>query len=264
MGTKDFLPKRRKCCHSVFIKYHNYREENGFTLLELIIALSILTVIVVLTFSAMRLGIKAWETGDERIDFLYRVKYIVDLIEKEISSSYPYYFSKDGANKNKILAFKGLQHSINFISSIVSYDPSVSPGGFREVTFYLDVDEEKKGKQMMMKEKIIKPYQVFGKTKEENIRSIVLLEGVQDLNFRYYRLKSHSSEKFEYDGEWVENFTFTEEDEKKNNMILPRAIEVTMVIQAGKEGTNESIKTFYLPPFVVLLNAGMEFRFNKK
>ena len=107
--------------------------EEGFTLLELVVTLTILTIIVVLAFGAFRLGIKAWETGDERVDFFYRMKYLVDLMEKEISSGYPYYIRQNNENEDKTLAFRGFPNIISFISSAKSSDLSLPTDKLRKV-----------------------------------------------------------------------------------------------------------------------------------
>ena len=228
--------------------------EDGFTLLELIVTLTILTIIVVLAFGAFRLGIKAWETGDERVDFFYRMKYLVDLMEKEISSIHPYYFQQDNKNEDKKLAFQGQPNLISFISSTKSSDLSLPTDKLRKVSFYFEEDK----KLLIMTEEIIQLYNPFSKTGKKKIRSITLSKDITDLRFRYYVLNSVNRD-IENDGEWVANFSSNEKDINKDN--LPRAVEVTIATQTQKEGINKKIETFYLPSFIILLNAGMEFRF---
>ncbi len=228
--------------------------EDGFTLLELIVTLTILTIIVVLAFGAFRLGIKAWETGDERVDFFYRMKYLVDLMGKEISSIHPYYFQQDNKNEDKKLAFQGQPNLISFISSTKSSDLSLPTDKLRKVSFYFEEDK----KLLIMTEEIIQLYNPFSKTGKKKIRSITLSKDISDLRFRYYVLNSVNSD-IENDGEWVANFSSNEKNINKDN--LPRAVEVTIATQTQKEGINKKIETFYLPSFIILLNAGMEFRF---
>lgn len=259
MGTINFSPK---ILRNVFYKFKNYGDKNGFTLLELIIALTILTLIIVLAFGSFRIGLKAWETGDKRIDLLYRMKFLVDLMEKEISSSYPHYYFKDDKKKETILAFTGLEDSVSFMSSLESNDLTISNIGLREVSFYIDRGEDKKEHLLMMTEEIIQTPQTFGETVQRTIRSIVLAKDVIDITFRYYKLKSGSPGKYQYEGEWVDNYTSPKEE--INEQVLPRAIEVTVTVETNKKGINKSIETFYLPPFIIPLNAGMEYRFNKK
>lgn len=228
--------------------------DDGFTLLELIVTLTILVIIIAFAFGAFRLGIKAWETGDERVDFFYRMKYLVDLMGKEISSIHPYYFQQDNKNEDKKLAFQGQPNLISFISSTKSSDLSLPTDKLRKVSFYFEEDK----KLLIMTEEIIQLYNPFSKTGKKKIRSITLSKDISDLRFRYYVLNSVNSD-IENDGEWVANFSSNEKDINKDN--LPRAVEVTIATQTQKEGINKKIETFYLPSFIILLNAGMEFRF---
>ena len=179
--------------------------EDGFTLLELIVTLTILTFILVLAFGAFRLGTKAWETGGERMDFFYRMKYLVDLMEKEISSIHPYYFRQDNENEDKKLAFQGLPNFISFISSTKSSDLSLLANKLRKVSFYFEEDK----KLLIMTEEIIHLYNPFSKTIKKKIRSITLAKDVSNLRFRYYILNK-ANRDIENGGEWVANFSSNE------------------------------------------------------
>ncbi len=228
--------------------------DDGFTLLELIVTLTILVIIIAFAFGAFRLGIKAWETGDERVDFFYRMKYLVDLMEKEISSGYPYYIRQNNENEDKALAFRGFPNIISFISSAKSSDLSLPTDKLRKVSFHFEEDK----KLLIMTEEIVQLYNPFSESSKKKIRSIILAKDISDLRFRYYILHN-ANRDIENDGEWVENFSSNEKNFNKEN--LPRAIEVTIAMQTQKEEINKNSKTFYLPPFIILLNAGMELRF---
>jgi len=58
----------------------------GFTLLELLIALTILAVIVVIIFGALRIGIRAWEKGERDLDARQRQRIVLDLIKRQLAS----------------------------------------------------------------------------------------------------------------------------------------------------------------------------------
>lgn len=240
---------------SILNKYQIHREENGFTLLELIVSLTILTIIIVLVFSTIRIGIKAWETGNERVDFFYRVKYLVDLMEKEIHSIHPYYYSEDANNKEKILAFQGSRNSIRFISSLDSSYPS-SPGGLREISFYIDKNIENDKTELKMTERTVQSGRPFRTGDQKKARSVVLSSDVSNIKFRYFIVNKGSS------GKWLNSFTPGKGNSSGTS--LPRAIEITLSVETGKKGINKEIKNFYLPPSIILLNAGMEFKLNKK
>lgn len=62
------------------------KNRKAFTLLELIISLTIIAVILVIIFGAFRIGIRAWEKGENNIDKLQRYRIVLDLIHRQLTS----------------------------------------------------------------------------------------------------------------------------------------------------------------------------------
>ena len=65
------------------------RPAAGFTLLELIIAFSILGLMASVVFSSFRLGLNSYEKSQERLEFEARRRVLQDLIKRQIGSLYP-------------------------------------------------------------------------------------------------------------------------------------------------------------------------------
>ena len=59
----------------------------GFTLLELLISLTILGVIVVIIFGAFRIGIRAWEKGEKDVESRQRQRIVLDLSKQQLAST---------------------------------------------------------------------------------------------------------------------------------------------------------------------------------
>ncbi len=90
-----------------------YGGNRGFTLLELLISLTILSLITLLVFGAFRIGIRAWEKGEKNIDGRQRERIVLDLIRRQLSS-----IPIDTVKGEKALALKGDNKSIAFVSDI--------------------------------------------------------------------------------------------------------------------------------------------------
>lgn len=63
-------------------------KHGGFTLLELIIALTVLGVIVTIVFGALRVGVRAWEKGERDIETRQRERIVLDRIARQMASIY--------------------------------------------------------------------------------------------------------------------------------------------------------------------------------
>jgi general secretion pathway protein J len=87
----------------------------GFTLLELLISLTIVAVIVVIIFSALRIGIRAWEKGEKDVDIRQRQRIVLDLIKHQLASTS---VSEVWGVDPQPASLKGDNKSIAFVSRI--------------------------------------------------------------------------------------------------------------------------------------------------
>jgi len=103
----------------------------GFTLLELLISLTILSVIMVIIFGAFRISARAWEKGEKNIETNQRERIVLNLMKKQLASasllsvgsslrvgSSPSVGSSLRLEPTNIFAFKGDNKSLEFLSYI--------------------------------------------------------------------------------------------------------------------------------------------------
>jgi len=92
--------------------------EKGFTLLEILIAITILSLIAVIIGGSVRLGIRAWEKGEAGIDGSQRLRVLSERLSQQIKSAYPYEIeTEDG----KVVAFGGGPDSLWFVTSLTTH-----------------------------------------------------------------------------------------------------------------------------------------------
>lgn len=100
----------------------------GFTLLEVIVAIAILSMVALIIGSGFRLGVKAWEKGEAKTQETQRLRVLSGLILQGLKSAYPY---KMEINGEKVVVFEGSVHSIMFVTAMVGS----SKGGFKWVRY---------------------------------------------------------------------------------------------------------------------------------
>ena len=59
----------------------------GFTLVELLVGLTLMALLSVLLFGGLRFGVRAWEAGGERIEQASRVEMVQNLLRRQISQA---------------------------------------------------------------------------------------------------------------------------------------------------------------------------------
>ena len=131
----------------------NSKEASGFTLLELLVAITLVVVMAVGVWAALELCINAWTRGVIEIDINQRERNTQDLVRRQIASMYPLIPSSSqssagGLQNTMILpvaasatpVFSGGETSLRFVSpnSLQSLDSA----GMFLITYEAEVDSD--------------------------------------------------------------------------------------------------------------------------
>lgn len=155
----------------------------GFTLLELMISITLLGLIAVIIGSGFRLGINAWEKGEDEAEAVQTMRVLSGLLFQQLKSSHPYKMKIDD---EEVVVFKGDDDSMIFVTTLS--DPYT--GGFKWVR-YLHKDGA-----LLYKEGILPDKELMDNI--EGDEEIVETD-VEEVIFQYY-----SNE----DDEWKESWDF--------------------------------------------------------
>ncbi len=90
------------------------RKEQGFTLLELLISLTILTMVTVIIGAGLRLAMNAWEKGDIETDETQRLRILSSMFSQQLKSVFPYMIEIDN---EQVIVFEGDKNSILFVTT---------------------------------------------------------------------------------------------------------------------------------------------------
>jgi general secretion pathway protein J len=63
--------------------------ERGFTLLELLVAITLLGLLMAALFGGLRLGTRVWETADARLEASVRIQIVQDFIRQRLAEALP-------------------------------------------------------------------------------------------------------------------------------------------------------------------------------
>lgn len=87
--------------------------EDGFTLLELLVAMTLLGLLTVVLFSGLHFGTQVWARSEAATTNANRVQSVQILLERELSHAYPLFVTKDAADA--FVAFEGGPHAVTFL-----------------------------------------------------------------------------------------------------------------------------------------------------
>jgi prepilin-type N-terminal cleavage/methylation domain-containing protein len=176
--------------------------QQGFTLLELMISLVLMGVVVLITAGAMRLGTRAAESGQSKIESIERFRTSLNIIESQIQSAVVIRNTNLTADLD-FFHLKGDRKSLQFRSLYSLWGGSKGP-----IFAAYEVREENMGSKTLYvtENPIIIP---------DAAREVRLIEGAKDIFFEYYH-KGPTDEK----GSWVDDWT--------DKQVIPERIRVTI------------------------------------
>lgn len=202
----------------------------GFTLVEVMITLTILGFILLMIFGVFRLGLSAWEKGEALKDDYQRVRITSQMISRQVKSIVPYKIKTRKA-EGDYLAFEGKARSVKFVSALPL---KVSQSqGLVYVIYEFQKNEKENGALLLYEQRVLNRDFMNETPREES--GVLLMEHLAEVRFEYYREEDPQKNQM---AEWVEEWNTQEKGE------LPRAMRITFVSQKGEkseEGTSLTI-----------------------
>ncbi|MDP6674083.1 MAG: prepilin-type N-terminal cleavage/methylation domain-containing protein [Gammaproteobacteria bacterium] len=153
------------------------RRETGFTLLELLVSMTILSIMMTLLFNGLQLGIRTWDAVSDASQRTQDVYFAQQFIRRHLEEAQP--VTPDPINTQQQLVFSGDANSLRFVGLMPSY---LGHGGLHLINF--EIMDQDKGKQLILR------YELFQNNGWENYSgeessSIVLLENLEDAEFAF-------------------------------------------------------------------------------
>jgi len=205
----------------------------GFTLIEVIVAMTILGFILVIIYQVFRLSLFSWEKGESAAEEYQKIRIVSQLLSQQVKSTFPYEIKTQKAESN-YLAFEGKKQSLRFVSAFPA--KSRRPEGL--VFAVYDYKEGGRGQgSLVLYEQRVLNKDFFEETLKKDT-GVTLLEGLSELRFEYYREADPENNKTEG---WFDDWNAKEEKR------LPKAVRMTLTFGNEKEEKQK-------PPMTLLVS----------
>lgn len=166
----------------------------GFTLLELLISMTLLLLIVVILGGAFRLGFRSLDAGEKRIEAIERFRTSVGIITAQLQSAVPLTYDEDGTKKSY---FKGKAETLQFASGYSIWGENK---GTVIVSYRLESGDDGR-------------WALFAAERGigiEEIQEVKLFDKVKHFSFSYFG-KDVAEEKGRWKTEWTDDTTTPEQ-----------------------------------------------------
>jgi prepilin-type N-terminal cleavage/methylation domain-containing protein len=192
----------------------------GFTLIELMLAITIFAMVVGVIFSSFQAGISAWQGGERDIAFYQSMRAVTDLLFREISGTYAYKIDPGELDSHTdFSAFFGTSESLILVSTATLRNRT---GGLSLIELWVD-----DGRGLMIGEAPA----LFGDYEEMrgiNLRSdehAGLVSGwVKKMKLRYFRRDGDDDA-----GVWLEQWDVRGGDGSDHD--LPLMVEIVLLFE---------------------------------
>jgi general secretion pathway protein J len=152
-------------------KYRANRRQAGFTLLELIVAITLMGLVLVVLYSGLRLGLNSWDGGEQRAETTNRLRLAQEFLRRQLAQSITVYQIND--RQEQSVVFAGRPDEIEFVAPMLA---QLGQGGLYRVR--IGVADGRLWIRW-------RPYLPTNPEAGEE-RETVLLEGVSEVEWAYF------------------------------------------------------------------------------
>jgi len=175
----------------------------GFTLIEIVIALTLVAALLAITFSGLRVGLAAWRQGDARAEHLQRARSLNQLLVRAVGGAHPYRVDAAGPEPAPP-TFQGERDRLAFVTARPPV-PLAAPIAFTAVSLSLE------DTGLTIREAALPSRDLFGA-----LVPVLADPSVAAIQFRYLRGEDRT---------WAERWDAAAEQ------ALPAAVEITLADQ---------------------------------
>lgn len=162
----------------------------GFTLLELLIAITLLGLLMAGLLGGLRLGARAWETGTQRLDDNARLLAVHGFLADRLGHAMPVYVL-DAGELREAVAFDGRADQLSMVTTL----PDQLGPGLHTVTLAL-LDDDDDPARLVLGWRPFRLDQDGAPVEPDGGGSRVLLDGIEELELAYYGAPEAGSEPF--------------------------------------------------------------------
>ncbi len=161
------------------------QKDTGFTLIEVLVAISLLSLILVLLFNTLFTTSRSWHLGQTKINTNNDLRIASGFIRKYINQAVPIQWQDNG---KKQLLFFGNEHEITFVTNLPSHRGG---GGLYLVSLR---SSEGQSKHLMIQYQYADTGQINSIINSKQNDETILIENIEQLEFSYFGKKEQKDD----------------------------------------------------------------------
>lgn len=177
------------------------KSEYGFTLIEVLIAMTLLSIMVILLFGSLKICAESWEKGESKIADVNEVAVVYNFFQQYLSAAKPLYddFSVAG---QRTFSFQGNTQSLQFIGD---FPASAARGGLQLFSIQLQDDRDPLQPAGTQINVTLTPFFPTTEGERSQKEEVTLIKHVKNFSLAYFGLDDTG--EISWQNEWLEKDT---------------------------------------------------------
>jgi general secretion pathway protein J len=186
----------------------------GFTLIEVLIAMTLLSIMMVLLFTSLKICADSWGKGENKITDVNEIAVVYNFFQRDLSGAKPLWndSTAEQQTEEKTFSFQGKAQSLQFVSA---FPASAGRPGLQ--LFSLNLEDEDDNQVIKV---TLTPFLPPSEGEEWPKEEVTLIRRVTDFTMAYFGSEDGTSE-----GAWTEEWL--------NKGVLPRLVKISINLKNG-------------------------------
>ena len=176
--------------------------QRGFTLLEMILAMTLVGLIMAMAYTGLRAGARSSDRGEAYIDRTNRLRVAQQFLRQQVSRALPLRIQDDPDDATDYVLFEGERDFMRFVAPMPGY---LGFGGPQVQIF--EVEQSAEGERLLFNHYLLNANDGLEMLADPDRDPILLLDGIREARFSYVVL-DEEGEVEEWADEW-EDTTIT-------------------------------------------------------
>ena len=208
-------------------------KQSGFTLLEVLLGMSIMSIMMLLLFASLRICVQNWNAGEKKIAQISQAAIIQNFLQNKLHATLP--LDADFLEEPRF-SFQGDKEQMQFVAAMPA---SASRLGLQLFNISMKKSVGEEGSQLLVD---IQPFFPQGDEEQWSEEPVVILRKIHKLHFAYFGTDSNDpradgGDEAVWQDEWLER------------EVLPRLVSIDIELTNGE----------VWPQLVVALKIGRTF-----
>ncbi|MDF1584265.1 MAG: prepilin-type N-terminal cleavage/methylation domain-containing protein [Methyloprofundus sp.] len=149
----------------------------GFTLLEVLIGMSIMSIMMLLLFASLRVCVQSWNAGEKKIAQVSQAATVQAFLYNKLQMALPL---EDASSAEKQFSFRGNAQQLQFVAAMPA---SAARLGLQLFTLSLMPTQDNKGNELQVD---ITPFFSQSDSAQWQEEQVVILDKIHSLRFAYF------------------------------------------------------------------------------